>query len=250
MTAPRNIGRLSRVELGWVKVLTAMLMLTLAALLSVPVQADSCSLPGSLPAARMVKVDCQVDAPVTGYVLALSWSPAFCDSAAGQRDSNDFQCRDNQFRWVVHGLWPQNFDAKGARCSQPRHCQATLVDAATVRDNLCIMPGVQLIQGEWQKHGSCAFDAPADYFSDIQQLWQRIQRPPLESLAQGGRIRSAAIKQAFIALNPGLRSDDMLVQAGKNNRFNEIFICLDKQGQFRRCNGNGVPDHVVLQLVQ
>ncbi|PXF33051.1 hypothetical protein WH50_01395 [Pokkaliibacter plantistimulans] len=225
-------------------------MLALAALVSVPALADSCSVPGSLPATRMIQVDCQVDGPVTGYVLALSWSPAFCDSAAGQRDSNDFQCRDNQFRWVVHGLWPQNFDARGERCSQPRHCQATLVDAGTVRDNLCIMPGVQLIQGEWQKHGSCAFDAPADYFSEIQQLWQRIQRPPLESLAQGGGIRSAAIKQAFMALNPGLRSDDMLVQAGKKNRFNEIFICLDKQGQFRRCNGNGVPDHVVLQLVQ
>ncbi|MDH2433911.1 hypothetical protein QCD60_15200 [Pokkaliibacter sp. MBI-7] len=250
MAAQLHIGHLARPVQGWGREWVAALMLGLMALVSVPAQADSCRVPAHIPETRVVKVDCQVDAPVTGYVLALSWSPAFCDSAAGQRGSNDFQCRDNQFRWVVHGLWPQNFDSKGARCSQPRHCQATQVDASTVRDNLCIMPGVQLIQGEWQKHGSCAFDAPADYFSEIQQLWQRIQRPPLEPLAAGGRISTAAIKQAFIALNPGLGRDDMLVQAGKNNRFNEIFICLDKQGQFRRCNGNGVPDHVLLQLVQ
>src|SRR5208337_2815550 len=54
------------------------------------------------------------------YVLALSWSPSFCEASA-ERGSNqatsnqtasnqttqDQQCGERRYSFVVHGLWPQ-----------------------------------------------------------------------------------------------------------------------------------------------
>jgi len=57
-------------------------------------------------------------APVDYYMLALSWSPAFCEA---QREKNHgkipekaaYQCAsDRQFGWVIHGLWAQSKNAK------------------------------------------------------------------------------------------------------------------------------------------
>ena len=52
------------------------------------------------------------------YVLALSWSPSYCQ-AAQERAPNrapDQQCSGRPFSFVVHGLWPQyerGFPARG-----------------------------------------------------------------------------------------------------------------------------------------
>jgi ribonuclease T2 len=41
------------------------------------------------------------------FVLALSWSPTYCASDAGQNDAS--QCSPGRrFAFVVHGLWPQH----------------------------------------------------------------------------------------------------------------------------------------------
>ena len=67
-------------------------------------------------------------APVDYYMLALSWSPGFCDI---QREkygdqlpySSQYQCGNNRtFGWVVHGLWPQNANAR-AVSDHPRFLQ-------------------------------------------------------------------------------------------------------------------------------
>ena len=39
------------------------------------------------------------------YVLALSWSPSFCETATG--NARRQQCGARPFSFVVHGLWPQ-----------------------------------------------------------------------------------------------------------------------------------------------
>ena len=45
------------------------------------------------------------------YVLALSWSPSFCEAAqerGGLGKSQQMQCGGRPYSFVVHGLWPQN----------------------------------------------------------------------------------------------------------------------------------------------
>jgi ribonuclease T2 len=39
------------------------------------------------------------------YVLSLSWSPSFCETATG--NARRQQCGPRPFSFVVHGLWPQ-----------------------------------------------------------------------------------------------------------------------------------------------
>src|ERR1700758_1406179 len=50
------------------------------------------------------------------YVLALSWSPSFCE-ASGERGQRQPECTERPYAFVVHGLWPQY--EKGF----PEYCQ-------------------------------------------------------------------------------------------------------------------------------
>ncbi|MFC2501538.1 MAG: ribonuclease, partial [Haemophilus parainfluenzae] len=110
------------------------------------------------------------NAPVDYYMLALSWSPAFCEKQRAQYgnnlpDSAQYQCSiKNQFGWVVHGLWPQNANARSVT-DHPRFCKGDLapLPIETLEPYLSISPGAKLLQGEWEKHGSCAFDSAEDY---------------------------------------------------------------------------------------
>ncbi|WP_305856759.1 ribonuclease T2 family protein [Balneatrix alpica] len=214
--------------------------------LSGSVWAASCQLPEVLETPRLEKLDCQnQQAQVNGFLLALSWSPSFCASQ-GDRPANRHQCQDNQFRWVVHGLWPQDYNAKAAKCSQPRHCQSSRVDQATLAQYLCTVPGVQLMQAQWQKHGSCAFNDPGSYFAQLEQLHQRLQLPELTE----SKIQVEVLQQRFIELNPGLQAEHMLVRTGKGNRFNEVWLCMDQDYRYRRCNGRGAPASAIIQVPQ
>src|SRR6188768_4245397 len=52
------------------------------------------------------------------YVLALSWSPSYCEQA-GDRKSAQQQCGARPFSFVVHGLWPQYERGFPEFCQQP-----------------------------------------------------------------------------------------------------------------------------------
>src|SRR5882672_10809522 len=41
------------------------------------------------------------------YVLALSWSPSFCEATAERGRESKEQCGARPFSFVVHGFWPQ-----------------------------------------------------------------------------------------------------------------------------------------------
>lgn len=106
-------------------------------------------------------------APVDYYMLALSWSPAFCDAQKAQNNGKipekvAYQCADNHsFGWVIHGLWPQNKSARSID-DHPRFCQGDLppVSPQLIEKYLPKSPGAALLQGEWEKHGACAFNDP------------------------------------------------------------------------------------------
>ena len=54
------------------------------------------------------------------YVLALSWSPSFCEASRERNASRrpDPQCSGRPYAFVVHGLWPQH-----ERGLSPANCQ-------------------------------------------------------------------------------------------------------------------------------
>ncbi|HHF4963493.1 ribonuclease HI [Haemophilus influenzae] len=168
-------------------------------------------------------------APVDYYMLALSWSPGFCDI---QREkygdqlpySSQYQCGNNRtFGWVVHGLWPQNANAR-AVSDHPRFCKGDLpaLPKGLLAQYLAISPSEQLLQGEWEKHGSCAFDSAQQYFAKEQELFNALKLPN-QKLSRNELF--GWMKQH----NPQLKN--AYLKASRN----ELFICYDKKWQVMNC---------------
>lgn len=169
------------------------------------------------------------NAPVDYYMLTLSWSPGFCDS---QREkygnqlpkSLQYQCgTDRSLGWVVHGLWPQNANARSV-ADHPRFCQGDLpaLPKSELESYLMMSPGEKLLQGEWEKHGSCAFDSAQQYFAKELELFNSLQLPN-QNLSRNELFRW--MKQH----NPQLKN--AYLGASRN----ELFICYDKKWQVMNC---------------
>ncbi len=115
------------------------------------------------------------------YVLALSWSPSFCEASAergpNQTASNqttqDQQCGERRYSFVVHGLWPQY--EKGF----PEFCQvpAPRLDRAIVSSMLDLMPSPRLIFHEWDRHGTCSGLAARAFFENVRKAHAVVKIP-------------------------------------------------------------------------
>ena len=137
------------------------------------------------------------------YVLALSWSPSFCEAAAergGSRNASA-QCGARPYSFVVHGLWPQY--TKGF----PEYCQvpAPRLDRGIVSSMLDLMPAPHLIFNEWDRHGTCSGVSPRAYFETVRKARAVVKIPPdYIDLQAPLSVSPAAVGDAFIKANPGL----------------------------------------------
>ena len=86
------------------------------------------------------------------YVLALSWSPGFCE-LDGDRDRNREQCADGAgLGFVVHGLWPQNERGFPSECGPAGRTPSRIaLDQAKG-----LFPSEGLARHQWRKHGTCS----------------------------------------------------------------------------------------------
>jgi ribonuclease T2 len=165
------------------------------------------------------------------YVLSLSWSPTFCQSAAGA--SSRQQCgTDRRYGFVVHGLWPQN--EKG----YPEFCASS--ESERVPDNLGrsvfdIMPSMGLIGHQWRKHGACSGLNQKDYFATTRAAFQSVKLPT--EIASGQRsvtLSTEAVEAAFVAANPGMSRQGIAISCDRQ-KLEEVRICLNKDLSFRDC---------------
>ena len=165
------------------------------------------------------------------YVLALSWSPTFCDSEAAGR--NREQCgEDKDFGWIVHGLWPQNDKGWPENCPTSEGSRVPERIGRTVID---IMPSMGLIGHQWRKHGSCSSLSMSDYFKLVRQAYDTIRIPAeLSNVDRESRTSPQAVEAAFIRSNPGLARSAVAVTCDRE-RVDEVRICLDKSLGFRTC---------------
>lgn len=208
---------------------------------------QQCLIPGSFPSTRPTRVDYKnKDIAVDYYGLSLSWSPQFCNSPAGQSQNNRWQCDQNRFGFVVHGLWPQS--AKARRSDEhPRNCKAAeILPAATIKPHLCTVPGAQLIQDQWVKHGSCAWPNAAAYLDQTETLYKNLVLPDLK----GGVTTAGAIRKVLLGANKskGLKAEHTHVRVVSGNRFSEFMICYGKQFRFTACADPGTPDRIEVRV--
>lgn len=165
------------------------------------------------------------------YVLALSWSPAYC-LVEGER-ANQQQCaEDRDLGFVVHGLWPQYENGYPEFCPSR---QPDRVPSQLGRNYLDIVPSMGLIGHQWRKHGSCSGLSQADYLKVLRVARERVKVPKVFALDQlPARIDAFEAENAFIAANPGMTRDGIAVQC-QRGLLREVRICMTPSLDYRSC---------------
>ena len=164
------------------------------------------------------------------YLLALSWSPAYC-----RAHRNDPRARDECGRrrgFVVHGLWPQNEDG-----TWPAFCRPVPpVPPPLAAREAETMPNAELVRHEWEKHGSCTGLSVETYFAALDRVFARLVIPPALVRPKAAVTLSLAEGKAlFAAANPGLTESMFSMRCTHNGEVDELRLCLDKSLRYRIC---------------
>lgn len=162
------------------------------------------------------------------YVLALSWSPAYCAREGGDADPR--QCNaSKRFGFIVHGLWPQY--ERGS----PNYCSTGNPSRSEIDSVLDLTPSPGLLRHEWEKHGTCSGLSVRDYYKVMRHARDKVKIPAqFNNPRQEFRLSAQALEQAFIRANSGLTAQ-AIAGACPQNAFAEVRICLDKALNFRAC---------------
>jgi ribonuclease T2 len=165
------------------------------------------------------------------YVLALSWSPTYCLTHAGDVS----QCGRKGYGFVMHGLWPQ-YAAGG----YPQTCvtDARLTGQAIAYAKT-LFPSPTLVEHEWSKHGTCSGLDAIDYFKAADSALAHVKIPDAMQAPRTTLTMTASeIAQAFTQANPDLRSDGIAV-ACSGPELSEVRVCIGRNLAPTSC-GKGV----------
>lgn len=200
---------------------------TLMALVGCEQQADAGKEPPPLNASN-------VAVPLGGgfdfYVLALSWSPSYCE-AEGE-NANRQQCSAGRpYAFVVHGLWPQFERGFPADCA----AMEREVDEKTLRSLYDIMPSAGLIRHQWRKHGSCSGLSQSDYFQVLRQAREKVVVPQeFRRLEDYRTLPPDDAEKAFLKVNQDMSATGVAVTCDRRY-LREVRICMTKELAFRAC---------------
>ena len=193
-------------------------------------QAYQCRVPATVPAAR-AETGPANRAAISGYTLALSWSPEYCRGK--ERSAADrLQCSGamGRFGFVVHGLWPE-----GAK-SAPQFCgHVGPPPPAVIRGQLCRTPTVELVAHEWAKHGSCIARDAAGYFKISNILADSMHYPPVETLSREPTLTAGQLRAAFAKANPGRPANSFGLLLSPTGWLREVKVCLNPRFRSTRC---------------
>lgn len=168
--------------------------------------------------------------PYDYLILALSWSPSYCELAAEDADPEQCGQRGPEDAFIVHGLWPQSSRGELAYCGPAGKLDPKLVDSM-----LDLTPSRDLIAHEWAKHGTCSGLPPDLYFRLVRQAYEVVRVPPdLQELYTAATVSPPAIERMFTLVNPGLGNDEISISC-RMKRLTEVRFCLDSDLGFVSC---------------
>jgi ribonuclease T2 len=157
------------------------------------------------------------------YLLTLSWSPGFCQTAAASR-AGDQCAAGSGLGFVVHGLWPQNQHGYPSDCDS----NAGSPSRVALQESDGVYPSESLARYEWRKHGTCTGLSPQAYFASARRARDSIVIP--ESLKAPASQQSMAprdILRAFAEANRGLRAEAMAIGC-TGGQLADVRICVSK----------------------
>lgn len=159
------------------------------------------------------------------YLLALSWSPSWCEITGDERSAQECEA-DAGLGWTLHGLWPQYEE------SWPEWCESDARDPSrreteAMRD---IMGSAGLARYQWEKHGRCSGLEPDAYFELARRAVGTIELPP----AEDEWTSAGAVERAFLARNPEINGDGLVVTC-RDGLVMEVRICFSRGLEPRDC---------------
>ena len=171
------------------------------------------------------------------YVMALSWTPSWCELEGDDRNSP--QCDDDKgFGFTLHGLWPQY------ESGWPSYCRTSERDPSRTQTQAMadIMGTGGLAWYQWKKHGRCAGLSADEFFESARTAYTNVTRPEiLRSLRQEMTLPPSVIEDAFLELNEGIDPDGLTVTC-KGGMIQEVRICLTKDLVPRICGTDVIRD--------
>jgi len=155
---------------------------------------------------------------VVSFLLSLSWAPNFCFSHPTDHTSECTAGKHSTF--VLHGLWPQSNNGQPPMACTP----ASPVAKAIVDHMLQFMPTRNLIQQEWEKHGTCSGLAAKDYLPRVAQAFKSVQVPEqYPELGHEQKFLVSDVEGSFASQNHAPRDAVGLE------------VCLNKDLKFQAC---------------
>lgn len=167
------------------------------------------------------------------YVLALSWSPSFCQDSEERGRGGGEQCSTRRpYSFVVHGLWPQHESGFPKDCQVP----APRLNRNIMTSMLDLMPAPRLVFHEWDAHGTCSGLSAKDYFDLIRKARESVKIPEMYVAPESPlSVSPDEVEEAFVKANPGLSRAAIAVTCS-SPRLSEVRICLSKSDlKFRDC---------------
>jgi ribonuclease T2 len=166
------------------------------------------------------------------YVLSLSWSPSFCETATGA--AREQQCGARPYSFVVHGLWPQYERGFPEACQVP----SPRLDHRIVDGMLDLMPARRLVYHEWDAHGTCSGLGARAYFDLIRRARGAVKIPPqFDNLERTLEVKPADVVDAFVKANAGLAAADIALDCDRS-RLREVRVCMTRDLKFRGCSAD------------
>ncbi len=212
------------------------MLLVAAAGVALPVaasaQAYQCRVPERVEVPRIAPDGPARTLPVTGYTLALSWSPEFCKPRAeAARDRRQCGGKAGRFGLVVHGLWPESGN------SWPQWCPAERAPtAAELAPNMCLSPSAALLAAQWAKHGSCMTRHPAIYYKLIRILTGGLRLPDLDRVSREEPLTAGTIRTRFIDANREWSRETVGIHLNRRGWLEEVRLCYGKDFMPARCD--------------
>lgn len=171
------------------------------------------------------------------YVMALSWSSAYCALEGDARGEDQCDPRHDH-TFTLHGLWPQN------ESGWPSYCRTAARDPSRAETAAMadIMGSAGLAWYEWKKHGRCSGLSAEDYFAASRAAYGKIALPEVfQGLDRDVKLPARVVEEAFLEANPALAAP-MITITCKAGMIQEARICLTKELEPRPCGADVARD--------
>ncbi|CUH88148.1 Ribonuclease I precursor [Phaeobacter sp. CECT 5382] len=171
------------------------------------------------------------------YVLALSWSPNWCEIEGDAKGSDQCHPRHDH-GWTLHGLWPQFHRGWPSYCNTPE-APPRRSETAEMAD---IMGSPGLAWHQWKKHGTCTGLSAARYLDLSRSTYESVNRPKIfRKLQRPVTLPATLVEQAFLQANPNFEKDSVTVIC-RDHHIQEVRLCLSKDMQPVPCGRDVIRD--------